>query len=231
MGIRPRQTTKPRPRMAGEDAILPPDGDIAGVNTRRNMYTGADGRFLPKAVCERESEAEAPKAEVHGPTMGRLSKGKASRKISTELYNRMLQAYLEKPTIYNTVETCGVGYQSAKKIIEHGDPDQGFPPLKQRLQEIRRAETTIENYDIARARVEFQRGARGMLVKILKRIQSMQPDELTADKIPENLNKLFTVIERTLGGAEHTHEVQGAFMNWSRHELEAYIQDGIAPEK
>lgn len=151
------------------------------------------------------------------------------RRIKIEIYNKMLAAYLEKQSAAYVAKTVGVAERTALRYIEHGDPERNLQPLKKRLKTINDLARQQQDYDLARARSEFQKAARAAFIKAAQRIQDMEPGELDANKIPDHLQKLMAVIERAFGEAEHTHEIRGRFAGWSAPELIAYLEEGAHP--
>ncbi len=175
-----------------------------------------------KSPERKDLEAKRPKGE-------KKKKPLPGRRISIETYNKMLAAYLEKQSAAHVSRTVGVAEKTALRYIEKGDKERNLQPLSQRLKTINDLARQQQDFDLAKARSEFQKAARATFIKTAQRIQEMDPTELTADKLPEHLNKLLTVIERTFGEAEHKHEVRGKFTSWSLDELKGYLEDGIVP--
>lgn len=52
--------------------------------------------------------------------------------ISREHYEELLVAYRERPVVGHVAKRCGVSRDTARKYIERGDPERGFPPIKAR---------------------------------------------------------------------------------------------------
>jgi len=176
---------------------------------------------------------KSPEKKDHEPIvparLRRKKKPLPGRRISIETYNKMLAAYLEKQSASHVAKTVGVAEKTAMRYIELGDKERNLLPLAQRLRTINDLARQQQDYDLARARSDFQKAARATFLKTAQRIQEMDPMEMSADKLPEHLNKLLTVIERTFGEAEHKHEVRGKFTQWTLAELKNYLEGGVVP--
>jgi len=162
---------------------------------------------------------------------GPKPKRKSTPLISRDTYNLMYKAYLDRQSVRHVAKTAGVSQQTANKYVNHGDPKRGMMSLRDRMAKIQDMTRQQQDYDVARAWGEFQKAARGIFMKNVQRINDMKPEELDANKIPDNLNKLLTVVERTFGGAEHTHEIKGKYSDWTVDELRGYLENGIEPNK
>lgn len=178
-----------------------------------------------------ESAPEAKPKRTRKPPKPMAERRKSIPKISIEKYNEMFAAYLERQSAPHVARTCQVAERTARRYIDQGDPKRKLMSLKERLAKVNDLARQRADYDLVKARAEFQKAARAAFVKTAQAIQLVDAKDLTADKIPEHLNKLLTVIERTFGEAEHSHEVRGKFANWSLAEIRAFLDEGIDPDK
>lgn len=188
---------------------------------------------MPKAVEVKQGPKQSY-TKGNEPSEKAKAQGRIRRStpvVSPETYQRMYAAYLERQSAAHVSRVTGVAETTALKYIEKGHPKRGMDPLRDRFKRIQDMTRQQQDYDQAQAWAEFQKAGRAAFMKVVQRIQSMDPEELEANKIPEHLNKLMTLIERTMGGAEHTHEIKGQFATWNIAELRAYLEDGIVPEK
>lgn len=156
---------------------------------------------------------------------------KQTPRVTPELHQKMYAAYMEEQTATHVSRKTGVSVYVATRYIEHGNPRLGYLAFKDRFRKMQEMTRAQQDYDMLKARNEFQKVARTFFLKMAKRVQEVDPSELAADRLPENLNKLLTVIDRTFGEAEHKVDMKGDFSNWSIEELRHYIEKGITPAK
>lgn len=180
-------------------------------------------------------ERRGAKPKRGGPTPSRKGKTgepptRTATKLSIDKYNEGYAAYLEKPTADHVAAQCGISWHTANKYCEKGDPARGLLPYKARAARAKAAADERADYDLAKARAEFQKAARAAFLKGAQRIQSFDPSELDPNRIPDFLAKLEALIERTMGEADNRVEVRGGrFAGWGIDELEAYLSTGATP--
>lgn len=184
---------------------------------------------------KRDPATPAPKRAGNGGTPP-SRKGKtgepASRvatKLSIEKYNEGYAAYLEKPTAEHVASKCGISWKTANRYCEQGDPGRGLIAYKTRAARAKEAADLRADYDLGKARAEFQKAARATFLKAAQRIQSFNPEELDPNRLPDFLDKLERLIERTLGEADNKVEIRGKFSDWSVQELVSFLEAGATP--
>ncbi len=171
--------------------------------------------------------AKAKSSTTKQPTTKK--RRKSSPLISKDVYDQMLRAYFERQSIAYVARVCPVSYTTAKKYVNKGDSRRKLMSLRDRWTLTNDQQRQQEDYDLARMRTEVQTAARAMFRKVVLAIQACDPESLTADKLVEQLAKVQTILERTFGEAEHTHEVKGAFAGWTPDDLVRFIKDGVTP--
>lgn len=153
--------------------------------------------------------------------------------ISVDTYNKMYAAWCERQTRQHVSDTCRVNLETAERYIEHGDPKRRLPAIRKRWERTQEAAQMAEDYSLIKARRDVQTVARAYLQRVAGRVAKLDPAELDANRIAQQLQTIQVVLERTLGAADATVQIQGEdrFRGWTADELMEFAKTGTAPDR
>jgi hypothetical protein len=190
------------------------------------------GRKMPDTTGQRA--VNAPRLSRNEPTVPKGQPGaqKTVNQVSIDLYNAMYAAWCERQTVSHVRKRCQVNQKTAEKYIEHGDPPRKIPAIRTRWERTMQNAQMAEDYSIVKARREVQTAARVYLARLATAIAALDPTALDPNKLVGQLQCTQAVLERTLGVADATVQIQGndRFANWTSEELLEFARTGTMPD-
>lgn len=158
--------------------------------------------------------------------------GKKAGRLSIKDYNSCYKAYQIKQSAAYVADQVGISEKTAKRYIEKGDPSRNLRPLKDRFDGVMARVQEDEDYSIVVARREMQMISRALLAKFAKSIRELDPAKIKPFMLTRGLKDLQVILERCLGVADATVDVQikSRFDGWSYDELMTFVETGTVPE-
>lgn len=160
----------------------------------------------------------------------RDSKRPNAQGISVEKYTEMAEAFWQIQSVNHVAKTCKVNMATAKKYIEKGDPKRGLTPIRERFKGEVAQKIKEQNRTWAQAMTEWAAIIDTGKKKLKERLEQVAPEDWSADKLIDMLDKLVKDESFVLGGPDSRHEIANdPLERLSFEELTRYLDTGKLP--
>lgn len=174
----------------------------------------------------------------------------SSLRITIEQYNKMFQAYLEKPNLSHAAKSAGVNIHTAKYYVDGpARPEAGLEPIKARCARVHAAAQEAEELTLMRFRqeqiaqyveimktsdLEMALHRKKMLARAaaVARGEEAEPGSTFATAVSTR-STVSRDMERFLGGPDATMEHRGmdVMSELTFEEGQIYATTGVLPER
>jgi len=173
------------------------------TDTKKKKQGHAGGKNQKKAT-----EAANKRRKIKGPALKQKKTGKpVNDGIEKETYLAMKEAYMQTQTIAHVQRTCDVTFNCARKYIRVGVLDKGMPPIHDAYIAWMNKEMKKQDITHSKAMAAYIKLIRKVKDIYAAKIEQMVPEDLTADNLPEKLDKLMKSESFAMGGPDSRVEV------------------------